>query len=338
MTELTILDVGHGNCALIRSSGEVAVVDAPTRSLLLDTLRDMGIATIDAAFISHADKDHLAGIVGLLTSKAVRVRTLYVNADAGRRSRLWGSLLAAIAVAERDDGLRVVTSLSAATPGQVPVGRAMVHVVAPSTTLTLRGVGGVTADERPITANALSAVLRIEHLTDGQGVLLAGDMDEIGLLDAIANRADLRARVLVFPHHGGSPNGDAAAFTADLLAQVNPAVVVFSNGRNRYDNPQPNIVSAVRARGCGVACTQMSKNCSADIVPLKHLEDVRAHGRSEGLSCAGSMTLDLVGGAERRTLASAQYEAFIDSDVPTPMCRQAPRQSISEGEPAASTI
>jgi len=187
MTEMTVLDVGHGNSAILRSAGQVAVVDAPTRSLLLDTLRDMAIETVDVAFISHADKDHLAGIVGLLTSKTVRVNTLYLNVDANRRSRLWRDLLAAVAVAQAQGSCKVVTSLSSTTPGRVDVGDARIHVVAPSASLTLTGVGGRTQDDQLVTANSLSAVLRVEHQDERSGVLLAGDMDEIGLKDAVAS-------------------------------------------------------------------------------------------------------------------------------------------------------
>ena len=322
MTEMTVLDVGHGNSAILRSAGQVAVIDAPTRSLLLDTLRDMDIETVDAAFISHADKDHLAGIVGLLTSTTIRVNTLYLNVDANRRSRLWRDLLAAVAVAQAQGRCHVVTSLSSTTPSRVDIGDAHLHVVAPSASLTLTGVGGRTKDGQLITANTLSAVLRVEHEENGDGVLLAGDMDKIGLKDALASGADLRARVLVFPHHGGSPGADVDTFTREVLEAVRPSTVIFSNGRNRHDNPQPAIVEATLAQGCAMACTQMSKNCSAEPVPGDHLEDIRAHGRKDDLCCAGSITLDLSGGARRRPDHDARFGSFVASAVSTPMCRR----------------
>ncbi len=322
MTEMTVLDVGHGNSAILRSAGQVAVVDAPTRSLLLDTLRDMAIETVDVAFISHADKDHLAGIVGLLTSKTVRVNTLYLNVDANRRSRLWRDLLAAVAVAQAQGSCKVVTSLSSTTPGRVDVGDARIHVVAPSASLTLTGVGGRTQDDQLVTANSLSAVLRVEHQDERSGVLLAGDMDEIGLKDAVASNADVRARVLVFPHHGGSPDGDTSKFARAILDAVQPSTVIFSNGRNRHENPQPGIVEATLAAKCAIACTQMAKNCSAKSVPGDHLEEVRAHGRKENLCCAGSITFTLNGGAHRQSSHGARFDAFVESAVSTPMCRR----------------
>ena len=320
MASLIVLDVGHGNCAILSAGNAVAVVDAPIGSLLLDTLRDMKPTKVDAAFISHADKDHLAGVLALLTSNEVAVSNLYLNPDSARTSAIWRDLLAAVTVAQRNGTCVISTSLSSTTPGMVVIGDATVNVVAPSAALALRGVSGALDDGRVVSANSLSAVLRIET-EGGQGVLLAGDMDEVGLDDALSHDADLAARVLVFPHHGGSPNGNAQAFTDRLIDAVKPASVVFSNGRNRYDLPQKEIVEAVVAKGCAVACTQMSQSCSSVELPDVHLESVRSHGKARGHTCAGSMSFDLEGGATRDALLGDGFAAFVEKTVPTPMCR-----------------
>lgn len=329
MTALTILDVGHGNCAILRSQGAVAVVDSPIGSLLLDTLRDLGIAKIDAAFISHSDKDHLAGIVALLTSEDVVVDRLYVNPDAGKNSAVWADLIAAVSVAQKRGGCAVSNSLTSAVPGQVSIGDATIHVVAPSAALSLRGVPGIMPDGAVVTANSLSAVLRVETAA-GHGVLLAGDLDEIGLADAIEHGADLGARILVFPHHGGSPGDDVEAFVTRLIDAVRPESVIFSNGRNKYDLPLRSVVDAVVAAGCSVACTQLARACSNTQIAGEHLEEVRAHGRRAGHSCAGSISFDLQSGAARPEDAIARFNTFVNDQVPTPMCgKRAPTAAAS---------
>lgn len=319
MTSLYVLDVGHGNCAIIQNGSGVAVVDAPTKSQLLDTLRDMNVKRVDAAFISHSDKDHLAGIVGLLSSSEFTVGTVYLNPDSGKTSSVWFDLLAAVHVAERK-GTVVHTSLTSALPGSVVLGEATINIVAPSASLALRGVGGVFKDGRQVTANSMSAVLRVETSL-GEGVLLAGDMDEIGLDDAVNNAANLRARVLVFPHHGGAPNGDVAKFVDKLLTASATEAVVFSNGRNRYDLPQREIVEAVGQRGCSIACTQLSQRCSDVVLGGGHLEKLRAKGRGRGQSCAGSISFALTGGAKRSVEAGSAFRTFVETTVPTAMCR-----------------
>ena len=74
MSDAIVFDVAHGNCCLIRSKGACGVIDAPRKALLLNTLEDMGIACVDVAFISHADKDHIAGVIGLLSSQTIELK------------------------------------------------------------------------------------------------------------------------------------------------------------------------------------------------------------------------------------------------------------------------
>lgn len=319
MTALTILDVGHGNCAILRSAGAVAVVDSPVGSLLLDTLRDLGIDRIDAAFISHSDKDHLAGIVALLTSQEVTVERLYVNPDAGKTSAVWADLIAAVSVAQKKGACVISNSLTSVLPGEVLIGDATIRVVAPSAALALRGVPGVMPSGDVVTANSLSAVLRIENAAGG-GVLLAGDLDEVGLADAVDHDADFGAKVLVFPHHGGSPGADVNGFVERLIGRVRPETVIFSNGRNKYELPLKSIVEAVVGAGCSVACTQLTRACSQEPLVADHLETVRAHGRRQGYSCAGSITFNLAAGAVREDEALARFNSFVTDTVPTAMC------------------
>src|SRR3546814_16358791 len=64
-------------------------------------------------------------------------------------------------------------------PGTIELGGATITVVSPSAALALTGVGGRTRDDKEVTANTLSGVLRIDVGGRGMGVLLAGDMDDI---------------------------------------------------------------------------------------------------------------------------------------------------------------
>ena len=46
LPELIILDVGHGNCAILLDTKAVTVIDCPPAITLLDTLERLGIRTI----------------------------------------------------------------------------------------------------------------------------------------------------------------------------------------------------------------------------------------------------------------------------------------------------
>jgi beta-lactamase superfamily II metal-dependent hydrolase len=323
MTTVTLLDVGHGNCAIVHSNSHTVVIDCPTGTLLIDTLRDMRIDHVDAAIISHADKDYIAGILSLLTSDFIRVERIYVNPDSQKASKVWRDFRVAVAVAERKGGCEVVTSLSSTAPGAIPVGAATITVVSPTAALALAGVGGKTLNAQTVTSNTLSGVLRVGTKNCENGVLLAGDMDEVSLDNSIAAGTDLTANVLVFPHHGGLPGtADPSTFARKLLDAVEPRSVIFSNGRGRHDNPRPDIVAPVRERGCAIACTQLSERCQkATIVENGHLEPIRAQGKLAGSCCAGSVTLALGSAVLRIPGADDQHQNFITEAVATPMCR-----------------
>ncbi|WP_299500444.1 hypothetical protein [uncultured Roseobacter sp.] len=322
MNDVVVLDVAHGNCGLVRSKGEYCVIDAPSQELLLNTLEDMGITCIDVAFISHADKDHIAGVIGLLVSKTVRLKKLYLNPDSQKQTRIWHNLRAAVSVAERTGSCEVISTLTTTMPGTVTVGDVEVHVEAPSTSFALAGSGSVDSQGRNISSNSISAMLRLEH-NKKSGILLAGDIDEVGLDDAHSQGRDLTARTLVFPHHGGLPvSPDATAFVDKIMSVVDPSLVIFSNGRGKHDNPRPEIVSPIARSGCGIACTQLTKRCSkSPIFDGKHFEPLRALGHRKGASCAGSITIDLSDGGHRPGSTERAHQKFIDDSVETPMCR-----------------
>src|SRR5947209_9746292 len=132
MSDMVILDVGHGNSAILRDGDQTAIVDAPIGVLLLHTLEDMSIDTVKFAFVSHADSDHLAGILSLLTSEKVRVERIFINPDAHKRSTLWRDFRAAVSVAERKGTCVITTSLSTTTAGKVAHSDIAIYAVAPA--------------------------------------------------------------------------------------------------------------------------------------------------------------------------------------------------------------
>ena len=79
---LAILDVGHGNSAILIDSEGVVVIDTGLGSSLLEYLEESGVTTIDAVLISHADEDHIGGLVQLLSSSKFRVRSVRLNTGA----------------------------------------------------------------------------------------------------------------------------------------------------------------------------------------------------------------------------------------------------------------
>ena len=84
--ELFILDVGHGNCTILRDTAGTVIIDCPPDSTLLATLRYLNIHEIANILISHADADHIGGITNLLANQDIKVHNVFLNADALKRT------------------------------------------------------------------------------------------------------------------------------------------------------------------------------------------------------------------------------------------------------------
>jgi len=60
--KLAILDVGHGNSAVLHDRDAILVFDAGLGNILYEYILENNIQEIEALLISHSDADHLAGI------------------------------------------------------------------------------------------------------------------------------------------------------------------------------------------------------------------------------------------------------------------------------------
>lgn len=323
MSNVLLLDVGHGNCTIVQDAGAVAVIDCPAGSALLDTLEELGVTHVNFALISHADADHIEGILALLTSQRISVGGLYLNPDRDRTTVVWRDLIHAVFVAQRTGSFKTHTSLTMATPGALQIGGLTMTIVSPSAALALSAVKGLAPEGGTNTANTLSAVIKVERVPDA-GVLLAGDLDSVGLEDIRSSGAKLKASALVYPHHGGLPgSAKAEEFSHALLELVKPAQVYVSNGRNKHGNPRPEVVEAILDHGCSLTCTQLAKACG-EPASNAHLEKWPAAGRESLLSCAGtiSLTLDATGAA-RDAERESSFREFVTTCVSTPMCVRA---------------
>jgi competence protein ComEC len=323
---LAILDVGHGNAAILKTDDWVAIIDAGPGSSLVQYLIEQGITRIDEVLISHADEDHLAGLVGVLSSGQFSLGRVRLNSDAVKDSKIWMDLAVALDDAARKGAIDFRPSLTASDSGQFDHGAVSIEILAPTNFLATRGPGSTDRGGKRITTNSISAVIRIA--VNGQRlVLLAGDVDEIGLdeLDHVGT-ADLGAPILVFPHHGGRAGaGDPGAFATRLSQMVQPTCVIFSIGRGIHGTPIPSVVDAIRRHGAQirVACTQLSEHCAA-MTPNSdpaHLNTVFARGRERHQCCAGTLIVDF---QRLGTLLpdATTHLAFIQANAPTSLCQR----------------
>lgn len=346
LPELTIFDVGHGNCALLRDGKTVYVIDVPKSDQeLVKTLeigaRDGSIEGVDAILISHSDEDHAAGAAALLTDENLVVKRLYVNPDSTQESRAWESLRIAVGDAEkRRPEFEAHTQLTTSSNAQFSLPDVEVKVLAPSPPLAMGGPGGKSLQRKRLSSNGMSAVVRVSR-EKKPGVLFTGDLDENGLEALLTAKVDLRAEVLVFPHHGGAPgHAEAKEFAARLTAAVEPSVVVFSL-RGKKKNPLPALIEGIRelAPTAHIACTQLSGQCAAKHPKAlqEYLSKKPARGRADKAApacCAGTLDF-LFSTAGLDCLQLEGHAAWISEHVPDRICASDESQ---EAEPASASV
>ncbi len=318
---LYILDVGQGSCAVVVGDAEVIVVDVGRRSALLEFLDQQCIRRIRTVYLSHADEDHIGALVGLLASGTVTIDRVVLNSDASKETESWRDLTYELASKYMADTLELDIGLF---PGKSEdLGDIEIQVMAPSPALVLKGVGSKNGSGRRITSNSISAVIRIS--VSGKHVaILPADIDGIGLDDLLMRNMDLKAPILVYPHHGGRPGAaDIRSFTERLLEAVEPITVVFSFGRGSYGAPNPEIVSVLREimPDTRIVCTQLSEHCS-NTVPsgsMSHLSSAFALGHADHRCCGGTIVVPLDNARDLKP-GRDDHIAFIRSNVETPLC------------------
>ncbi|MDH5512532.1 MAG: DNA internalization-related competence protein ComEC/Rec2, partial [Gammaproteobacteria bacterium] len=211
---MTLLDVGQGLAAVVRTHGHTLLFDAGPRYGQFDTgqavvepyLRANGVRRLDALLISHGDNDHTGGAESVL--RAFPVYRL-LTSDPGNLS---GAQPCQRGQSWNWDGVEFL-------------------VLAPD-------------DDGAKRPNDLSCVLRI-HSRHGR-ILLPGDI-EAGSEKILVQRwgERLRAEILVAPHHGSKTSS-----TPGFIEAVAPRHVLFPVGyRNRYRHPHPDVARRYAERG-----------------------------------------------------------------------------------------
>ena len=229
---VVFLDVGQGDATLIQlpdrrnvlvDAGGLAgnAFDVGDR-VVAPTLRALGVRHIDTMVLTHGDPDHIGGAPAILPAFSPRVIWEGVPVPPHAALRELTALAAASGIS-----WRTVVAGDRERDGGVDI--RVLHPPAPEW-------------ERQRVRNEDSIVLEL-RLGD-VAIVLPGDIGREGE-DAVAprlSRAPLT--VLKAPHHGS-----ASSSTPPFLEAVQPAAVVFSEGRgNRFGHPAPVVLDRYRQR------------------------------------------------------------------------------------------
>lgn len=317
---LAILDVGHGTCAVVRDGEWVAVIDTGPGSALMEFLKEQGISIVDDVLLSHADEDHIGGLLGLLASGEFQVKRVRLNSDSLKGSKIWNDLLFQLDSLANAGGMDFSPVLTAAESGLFDHNDVRLEVLGPSRYLAARGPGSTDRAGRKITTNSISSVIAL-HAGGVRLAIFTGDVDQVGMDEILATSGDLSCPILVFPHHGG---GGSLGFADALLRAVRPNCVVFSIGRGKHKTPAPEAIASVLSAvpSVHIACTELSEHCAAALprTEASHLVPVFARGREARSCCAGTVLVDL-DGAHLEVPSAEAHGGFIAAQAPTALCR-----------------
>lgn len=324
LPELIILDVGHGNCAILRDTDGTTIIDCPAGSTLMKTLRHLKISEISSILISHADQDHIGGVTNLLSHPDIKVHNVFLNTDTLRRTENWGDLRSALRDARKRMGTKVHVGITTTQTGQLDTGQVEIEVLAPTPELAMSGASGRDLQGNQLSSNSMSVVVGLIH--DSHRVaILPGDIDDVGFRNLLEDRDELQADILVFPHHGGrAGSADDESFAHLLCSLVKPRLILFSIDRNHLINPREGVIRGIRSAvpTAQIICTQLSRRCAAQLPDsdYAHLANLPAKGRASNSCCGGTISIKLNGKKTFDVPLFALHREFVGSKVSTPMC------------------
>ena len=222
--ELLAADVGQGTAVLVRTNAHALLYDAgPRYSLESDAgnrvvvplLRALD-TPLDRLVLSHRDTDHVGGAPAILATQS--------QAD----------VLSSI---EHDHPLQALRPAQRCVAGQHWLWDGVAFDVLHPTAQDY---------DTPAKPNALSCVLRISN--GHRSVLLAGDIEQPQEARLVKDGANIKADVLLVPHHGSKTSSSAA-----FLDAVAPQWASVQSGyRNRFGHPAGVVMARYQERGIAV--------------------------------------------------------------------------------------
>jgi len=218
--ELTCLAVGHGQAVIVgMPGGENLLFDAGSlstkdcgRRVVVPFLRHKGIGRLDGVFLSHDDIDHINGVPEIVSD--LRVDGIYTNAAFLAKADTW-STAGYLADCLRDEN-RQLKLVDEYLPGD---GRAKI--------ISLWPEPAVCGDES-VSDNDKSQVILIEFAE--RKILLCGDIERFAQEQILQMYPDLRADVVVMPHHGSTRN-----LIDGFVEKIGAKTLIASCSRARYE-------------------------------------------------------------------------------------------------------
>jgi competence protein ComEC len=209
---ITLISVGAGQCAVVRTSDHHAVlidvgsdtVSDLRRRLLTPYLRAVGCSSVDEVILSHGDYDHIGGAAEVFQDYGQP--PFFVSPQFARQAK--GNVPAEELLETLFDADRPPKIIHQGDHLDLP-GGATLDVLWPP----------VNCD---MNSNNCGLVLKLEYA--GRTVIFPADIQEPAERELLKNPKSLKCDVLIAPHHGS-----AETTTAGFLRAADPQMILASN-------------------------------------------------------------------------------------------------------------
>lgn len=219
------IDVGQGDCTLIRSGDTNIMIDAGTwesGSIICEYLSDLDIDYLDCFIGSHPHEDHLGGGAAVLSN--VDVGTVYLNGETS--SSYFFERFADVLLDEE------ITPLIPEIGFIYDIGPFRLEFLSPEVDF------GDTNDN--------SLVLTVEY--GDVRALFTGDAERSVEAELVKSGKNISADILKVGHHGSRYSS-----SAEFLNRVYPDIAVIQSGSgNSYGHPHEEAIERIEACGAEI--------------------------------------------------------------------------------------
>lgn len=241
---VTFLDVGQGESIVITLNNQTYIIDGGGQrhreigrntgvSVLIPYLEYRGINHINAVFVTHDDRDHIAGIIELLNYSNKKVEKIYTTIGLNKDYELSILLLEG---AERENipvsfihGKALLSSANL-----------VMEILYPFYYTVFRG------------SNSTSLVMRLTY--NNVSFLFTADIDQISERSILKSDQNVSAHVLNVSHHGSRFSSYSG-----FIDQVAPLVAIVSAGANNpFGHPAREVIDKFEERNIPIYNTATS--------------------------------------------------------------------------------
>lgn len=223
-SRMTVLDVGQGQCILLKDKGRYYMVDCggdyddDAADVAAEYLLSKGVYELEGIILTHYDADHTGGVFPLLSR--IHVKNIYIPEI------------------EPDNTVR--KALVDAYPDKISIISGTRKIADEQITLFC-GENRSSGNESGIC---------VLFQPDNCDILILGDRGRAGELSLLQQTKLPQIDILVLGHHGA-----AGSTSWELLRQTRPTVAVISVGKNSFGHPADETLNRLAQIDCDVLRT-----------------------------------------------------------------------------------